>query len=247
MFDQLESLVLEYVNEIRAQVLQRFQLCSRNSADIQLFITFLLDEYQAFVQAAQNVAILVSSLVRRPRSSLSLSSLSLSLSAGRTLSEVVPTDLASAQQTSLRETGLHGQEHSSVPVDSDRSSSTVERRRGGQVHRLFPRPVHAAAQSLLGLRRGDVRDRLFVQRLFEEDDRHGEEPTATGTRSSSEAEGKDANAVDQHSCGHSPRHRSARIDSSTVARQRVSSEVPGQRSSGLGCPSGRIEQEVEVQ
>lgn len=60
----MESLVLDYVDEIRDEVLQRFRLYSKSSHDIQMFISYLLDEYHSFVQAARHVATLVSYLVR---------------------------------------------------------------------------------------------------------------------------------------------------------------------------------------
>jgi hypothetical protein len=64
LFNKLESLVLDYVREIRKQVLERFHTCSKTSHDVQLFISFLLDEYQMFIQAANNVSSIVSYLVR---------------------------------------------------------------------------------------------------------------------------------------------------------------------------------------
>ncbi|CAF0737080.1 unnamed protein product [Adineta steineri] len=62
LFNKLESIVLEYVREIRNQVLQRFHTCSKTSHDVQLFISFLLDEYNMFIQAANNVSTIVSYL-----------------------------------------------------------------------------------------------------------------------------------------------------------------------------------------
>ncbi len=64
LFNKLELIVLEYVREIRNQVLERFHTCSKTSHDVQLFISFLLDEYQMFIQAATNVSIILSYLVR---------------------------------------------------------------------------------------------------------------------------------------------------------------------------------------
>ncbi len=64
LFNKLEFIVLEYVREIRNQVLERFHTCSKTSHDVQLFISFLLDEYQMFIQAATNVSIILSYLVR---------------------------------------------------------------------------------------------------------------------------------------------------------------------------------------
>ena len=64
LFNKLESLVLDYVREIRKQVLERFHTCSKTSHDVQLFISFLLDEYQMFIQAANNVSSIVAYLVR---------------------------------------------------------------------------------------------------------------------------------------------------------------------------------------
>lgn len=65
LFNKLESIVLEYVREIRNQVLERFHTCSKTSHDVQLFISFLLDEYNMFIQAANNVSTIVSYLVCR--------------------------------------------------------------------------------------------------------------------------------------------------------------------------------------
>ncbi|CAF4028576.1 unnamed protein product, partial [Rotaria magnacalcarata] len=62
LFNKLESIVLEYVREIRNQVLERFHTCSKTSHDVQLFISFLLDEYNMFIQAANNVTTIVSYL-----------------------------------------------------------------------------------------------------------------------------------------------------------------------------------------
>ena len=56
LFSKLESIVFEYVKEIRSQVLERFHTCSKTCHDVQLFISFLLDEYQIFIQAASNVS-----------------------------------------------------------------------------------------------------------------------------------------------------------------------------------------------
>ena len=63
----MEFIVLEYVDEIRNQVLKRFQTCLKTSTDVQLFISFLLDEYNSFVQAAKNASTIVSFLVRSSR------------------------------------------------------------------------------------------------------------------------------------------------------------------------------------
>ena len=54
---------MEYVNEIRNQVLKRFQSCLKTSNDKQLFILYLLDEYNTFIQAAKNVSTITSYLV----------------------------------------------------------------------------------------------------------------------------------------------------------------------------------------
>jgi len=56
LFKKLELIALEYVREIRKQVFERYQTCSRSSHDVHLFITYLLDEYQIFVQTATNVS-----------------------------------------------------------------------------------------------------------------------------------------------------------------------------------------------
>lgn len=55
---------MEYVDEIRNQVLKRSQTYLKASNDVQLFITYLLDEYNTFIQAAKNVSSIVSYLVR---------------------------------------------------------------------------------------------------------------------------------------------------------------------------------------
>jgi hypothetical protein len=68
LFKRVEFIVLEYVDEIRNQVLKRFETCLKTSTDVQLFISFLLDEYNSFVQAATNVSTIVSFLVRSSRS-----------------------------------------------------------------------------------------------------------------------------------------------------------------------------------
>ncbi|CAF2935165.1 unnamed protein product [Rotaria sp. Silwood2] len=62
LFNKIESIVLEYVNEIRNQVLKRFQTCLKTSNDVQLFISYLLDEYNTFIQAAKNVSTVISYL-----------------------------------------------------------------------------------------------------------------------------------------------------------------------------------------
>ncbi len=64
LFNKIESIVLEYVDEIRNQVLKRFHTCLKTSNDVQLFISYLLDEYNIFIQAAKNVSTIVSYLVR---------------------------------------------------------------------------------------------------------------------------------------------------------------------------------------
>ena len=64
MFKKIESILLEYVEEIRNQVLKRSQTSLKASNDVQLFISYLLDEYNTFIQAAKNVANIVSHLVR---------------------------------------------------------------------------------------------------------------------------------------------------------------------------------------
>jgi hypothetical protein len=88
LFNKLESIVLDYVREIRKHVLERFHTCSKTSHDVQLFISFLLDEYQLFIQAANNVAAVVSylvchllSLVAHPTDKRTNARLSFSLSA----------------------------------------------------------------------------------------------------------------------------------------------------------------------
>ena len=63
LFNKLESIVLEYVREIRQQVFERFHTCAKTSHDVQLFISFLLDEYQMFIQAATHVSMIISYLV----------------------------------------------------------------------------------------------------------------------------------------------------------------------------------------
>lgn len=63
LFNRFESIVLEYVREIRNQVFERFHTCAKTSHDVQLFISFLLDEYQMFIQAATNVSMIISYLV----------------------------------------------------------------------------------------------------------------------------------------------------------------------------------------
>lgn len=65
LFNKLETVVLEYVREIRKHVLERFYSCSKTSHDVQLFISFLLDEYQMFIQAANTVSPILLYLVRR--------------------------------------------------------------------------------------------------------------------------------------------------------------------------------------
>ncbi|CAF3974226.1 unnamed protein product [Adineta steineri] len=56
LFNKIESIVLEYVDEIRNQVLKRFQTSLKTSNDVQLFISYLLDEYNTFIQAAKNIS-----------------------------------------------------------------------------------------------------------------------------------------------------------------------------------------------
>jgi hypothetical protein len=65
LFNKVESIVLEYVDEIRNQVLKRSQTYLKTSNDVQLFISYLLDEYNTFIQAAKNVSTIVAYLVRR--------------------------------------------------------------------------------------------------------------------------------------------------------------------------------------
>ncbi|CAF1522707.1 unnamed protein product [Adineta ricciae] len=72
LFNKLESIVFDYVREIRNQVLERFHSCSKTSHDVQLFISFLLDEYQLFIQAATNVSSIVSYLEEHYMKSLHL-------------------------------------------------------------------------------------------------------------------------------------------------------------------------------
>ncbi|CAF1187855.1 unnamed protein product [Rotaria sp. Silwood1] len=62
LFNNIESIVLEYVNEIRNQVLKRFQTFSKTSNDVHLFISYFLDEYNTFIQAAKNVSTIISYL-----------------------------------------------------------------------------------------------------------------------------------------------------------------------------------------
>ena len=59
LFNKIESIVLEYVDEIRNQVLKRSQTYLKTSNDVQLFISYLLDEYNTFIQAAKNVSTIV--------------------------------------------------------------------------------------------------------------------------------------------------------------------------------------------
>ncbi|CAF3466512.1 unnamed protein product [Rotaria sp. Silwood1] len=73
LFNKLESIVLEYVREIRNQVLERFHTCAKTSHDVQLFISFLLDEYNMFIQAANNVSTIVSYLEENHMKSFHLS------------------------------------------------------------------------------------------------------------------------------------------------------------------------------
>lgn len=63
LFNKVESILLEYVNEIRNQVLKRFQTCLKASNEVQFLISYLLDEYNVFIQAAQNVATVITYLV----------------------------------------------------------------------------------------------------------------------------------------------------------------------------------------
>ncbi|UJR29165.1 hypothetical protein I4U23_010379 [Adineta vaga] len=72
LFTKLETIVFDYVREIRNQVLERFHSCSKTSHDVQLFISFLLDEYQIFIQAATNVSSIVSYLEEHYMKSLHL-------------------------------------------------------------------------------------------------------------------------------------------------------------------------------
>lgn len=64
LFHKLEMIILEYINEIRNQVLKRFQICLKSSNDGKLFISYFLDEYNTFIQAAKNVSTIISYLVR---------------------------------------------------------------------------------------------------------------------------------------------------------------------------------------
>lgn len=57
-------IVLDYVHEIRNHVLKRSQTCLKTSNDVQLFVSYLLDEYNTFIQAAKNVSTIISYLVR---------------------------------------------------------------------------------------------------------------------------------------------------------------------------------------
>lgn len=64
LFKKIESILLEYIDEIRNQVLKRSQTYLKASNDVQLFISYLLDEYNTFIQAAKNVSTILSYLVR---------------------------------------------------------------------------------------------------------------------------------------------------------------------------------------
>jgi hypothetical protein len=89
LFNKLELIVLEYVREIRNQVLERFHTCSKTSHDVQLFISFLLDEYNMFIQAANNVSTIVSYLVRIFFQTLITTKFLVLFFVGRTLYEIV--------------------------------------------------------------------------------------------------------------------------------------------------------------
>ncbi|CAF0844840.1 unnamed protein product [Adineta ricciae] len=60
LFNKLEAIVVAYINEVRSQVLKRIQTCSKASNDVQLFISYLLDKYQTFIQAVKHVSTIVS-------------------------------------------------------------------------------------------------------------------------------------------------------------------------------------------
>ncbi|CAF1165134.1 unnamed protein product [Rotaria magnacalcarata] len=62
LFNKVEVIVLEYVHEIRNHVLKRSQTCLKTSNDVQLFISYILDEYNTFIQAAKNVSTIISYL-----------------------------------------------------------------------------------------------------------------------------------------------------------------------------------------
>lgn len=128
LFIKLESIALEYVREIRKQVFERFQTCSKTSHDVQLFITYLLDEYQMFVQTATNVSKILSYLVRCEEKDevrrLEFESIRL----GRKLSEKLSFDLVAVQQTFVRRIDLHGPKDSSLDEHDDRSVTTGDRR-----------------------------------------------------------------------------------------------------------------------
>ncbi|CAF3414133.1 unnamed protein product [Rotaria socialis] len=62
LFNKMEVIVLEYVHEIRNHVLKRSQTCLKTSNDVQLFISYILDEYNTFIQAAKNVSTIISYL-----------------------------------------------------------------------------------------------------------------------------------------------------------------------------------------
>ena len=64
LFNKLEVIVVEYINEVRSQVLKRIQTCPEASNDVQLFISYLLDKYQTFIQAVKCVSTIVSYFVR---------------------------------------------------------------------------------------------------------------------------------------------------------------------------------------
>ena len=63
LFYKVKSIVLNHLNEIRDQVLKRFQTCPKAPNSIHSFISYFLDEYQSFVVGAENVSPLVSFLV----------------------------------------------------------------------------------------------------------------------------------------------------------------------------------------
>jgi hypothetical protein len=95
LFNKIELIVLEYVDEIRNQVLKRSQTYLKTSNDVQLFISYLLDEYNTFIQAAKNVSTIVSYLVRI-QSFFNLHFF-LSLSLGRTLHEIISFNMVILQ------------------------------------------------------------------------------------------------------------------------------------------------------
>jgi hypothetical protein len=93
LFNKIELIVLEYVDEIRNQVLKRSQTYLKTSNDVQLFISYLLDEYNTFIQAAKNVSTIVSYLVRIQF----FFNLHFFLSLGRTLHEIISFNMVILQ------------------------------------------------------------------------------------------------------------------------------------------------------